>query len=213
MQLSHSFDVPRAADSVYNSLLDLELVTSCMPGATLTSLDGDTFEGTMKLKLGPIVMTYQGTAEYVEKDPVGHRLVLAASGRDSRGNGTAATRIAARLEAVGPSLTRVLVDSDLDITGKPAQFGRGLIKDVGDKLLGQFAGALAERLSVAEERAETRAETRASTIHAAADVRPQSVDSISLTSLVGPVVVKRLLPAVGALLLLVWIGSRGIRRR
>jgi carbon monoxide dehydrogenase subunit G len=209
MQLSHSFDVPRAADSVYNSLLDLELVTGCMPGATLTSLDGDTFEGTMKLKLGPIVMTYQGQAEYVEKDPAGRRLVLAASGRDSRGNGTAATRIAARLETVGPSQTRVLVDSDLDITGKPAQFGRGVIKEVGDKLLGQFAAALAERLSVGEERAETRGPST----HAAADVRPQSTDSISLTSLVGPVVVKRLLPAVAALLLLGWLGSWGFRRR
>jgi uncharacterized protein len=217
MQLQHSFVVPRSADSVYDSLLDLELVTGCMPGATLTSLDGDTFEGTMKLKLGPIMMTYKGQAEYVEKDKAAHRLVLAASGRDARGNGTAATRITARLEPVGPARTRVVVDSDLDITGKPAQFGRGVIKDVGDRLLGQFATALGERLAVEEMPAQS---SGPSAPRVDDDGRGQSAwpppvppESISVAALIGPVVLKRLLPAVAAVLLLGWIGTRAARRR
>jgi uncharacterized protein len=205
MQLDHSFVVPRQADSVFASLLDLELVAGCMPGAALTSIEGDTFEGTLKLKLGPIVMTYQGRAEIVEKDPIGRRVVLAANGRDARGNGTAAARIVASLETMGPSTTRVLVDSDLDITGKPAQFGRGIIKDVGDKLIGQFATALAERLTADVGLAVARDAPKPDL----GDVGPQPISLISLA----PLAFRRVLPAVAALSVTVWLVARGVRRR
>src|SRR3712207_9453093 len=109
-----------------------------MPGAALDSVDGDDFTGRVKVKLGPINLTYQGKASFVEKDEAAHRAVIDAKGKDQRGNGTAAATVTATLAAEG-SITRVDVVTDLNITGRPAQFGRGVMTDVGTKLLGQFA--------------------------------------------------------------------------
>src|SRR5215467_9855049 len=123
MQLEHSFTVPVGVEEAWRVLLDIERVAPCMPGASLDSVDGDDFTGTVKVKVGPIGLTYKGKASFVEKDEAAHRTVIDAQGKDARGNGTAAAKVAATLQAEGES-TRVDVVTDLNITGKPAQFGR-----------------------------------------------------------------------------------------
>ena len=145
MQLENSFTVPVPIDEAWRVLLDIERIAPCMPGAALDSVDGDDFTGRVKVKLGPINLTYQGKASFIEKDEAAHKAVIDARGKDQRGNGTAAAVVTAKLKAEG-SITRVDVLTDLNITGRPAQFGRGVMTDVGNKLLGQFADKLAAQL-------------------------------------------------------------------
>lgn len=145
MQLENSFTVPVPVDEAWRVLLDIERIAPCMPGAALDSVDGDDFTGRVKVKLGPINLTYQGKASFIEKDEAAHKAVIDARGKDQRGNGTAAAVVTAKLQAEG-SITRVDVLTDLNITGRPAQFGRGVMTDVGNKLLGQFADKLAAQL-------------------------------------------------------------------
>jgi len=145
VQLEHSFTVPAGIDEAWRVLLDIERIAPCMPGAAIDSVDGDDFTGTVKVKLGPIGLTYKGKASFVEKDEAAHRAVIDARGRDARGNGTAAAKITANLAESGTG-TQVTVVTELDITGKPAQFGRGVMVDVGNKLIGQFADCLAGQL-------------------------------------------------------------------
>ena len=145
MQLENSFTVPVPVDEAWRVLLDIERIAPCMPGAALDSVSGDDFTGRVKVKLGPINLTYQGKASFVEKDEAAHKAVIDARGKDQRGNGTAAATITANLAAEG-AITRVHVVTDLNITGRPAQFGRGVMTDVGNKLLGQFADKLAAQL-------------------------------------------------------------------
>lgn len=142
MELSHSFSVPVPVEVAWDVFNDLERVAPCFPGAALTSYDGETFGGLVKIKLGPISMQYTGTGTFVERDVAARRAVIEAKGKDKRGNGTAAARVTARLVATGHDSTEVKVDTTLTITGKPAQFGRGVMQDVSDKLLGQFADCL-----------------------------------------------------------------------
>ena len=145
MKLEHEFTVPATLDEAWAVLLDVEKVAPCMPGATLTSVDGDDFTGTVKVKVGPIQVTYKGQAKFVEKDDAAHRVVIEASGKEARGSGTAAATVTANLRADG-SKTVAHVVTDLNITGRPAQFGRGVMADVGAKLIGQFADCLADEL-------------------------------------------------------------------
>lgn len=153
MQLEHSFSVPVGIDEAWKVLLDIKRIGPCMPGASIDSVDGDDFTGSVKVKLGPINLTYKGKASFVEKDEAAHRAVIDARGRDARGNGTAAAKVTATLADAGGSSTTVLVNTDLDITGKPAQFGRGVMVDVGNKLIGQFADRLAAQLTSGEDAA------------------------------------------------------------
>ena len=146
MKLEHSFTVPTGIDEAWRILLDIERIGPCMPGAAIDTVDGDDFTGTVKVKLGPIGLTYKGKASFIEKDDAAHRAVIDARGRDSRGNGTAAAKVTAVLADQGGS-TLVTVDTDLDITGKPAQFGRGVMVDVGNKLIGQFADNLSATIT------------------------------------------------------------------
>jgi carbon monoxide dehydrogenase subunit G len=146
VQLENSFTVPVPIDEAWRVLLDIERIAPCMPGAALDSVTGDDFTGRVKVKLGPINLTYQGKASFVEKDADAHRAVIDGRGKDQRGNGTAAALITAQLKAEGDT-TRVEVLTDLNITGRPAQFGRGVMTDVGNKLLGQFADKLAAQLA------------------------------------------------------------------
>ena len=127
-------------------LLDIDRIAPCMPGAALDSVTGDDFTGRVKVKLGPINLTYQGKGSFIEKDETAHKAVIDARGKDQRGNGTAAAIVTATLAAEG-SVTRVDVLTDLNITGRPAQFGRGVMTDVGNKLLGQFADKLSAQLA------------------------------------------------------------------
>ncbi|MGY1642103.1 SRPBCC family protein [Geodermatophilus sp. SYSU D00703] len=152
MQLENSFTVPVPIDEAWRVLLDIERIAPCMPGAALDSVEGDDFTGRVKVKLGPINLTYQGKASFVEKDEAAHKAVIDGRGKDQRGNGTAAALITAQLKAEGDT-TRVDVLTDLNITGRPAQFGRGVMTDVGNKLLGQFADKLAAQLAAGGEAA------------------------------------------------------------
>ena len=149
MQLENSFTVPVPIDEAWRVLLDIERIAPCMPGAALDSVTGDDFTGRVKVKLGPINLTYQGKASFVEKDESAYKAVIDGRGKDQRGNGTANALITAQLKAQGDS-TRVDVLTDLNITGRPAQFGRGVMTDVGNKLLGQFADKLAAQLGAGD---------------------------------------------------------------
>ena len=150
MQLENSFTVPVPVDEAWRVLLDIERIAPCMPGAALDSVTGDEFTGRVKVKLGVITLTYQGKASFVEKDEVAHRAVIDARGRDQRGNGTASALVTATLVADGDR-TKVDVLTDLNITGRPAQFGRGVMTDVGNKLLSQFADRLADQLGAGDQ--------------------------------------------------------------
>jgi carbon monoxide dehydrogenase subunit G len=152
VQLENSFTVPVPVDEAWRVLLDIERIAPCMPGAALDSVTGDDFTGRVKVKLGVITLTYQGKASFVEKDEAAHRAVIDARGRDQRGNGTASAVVTATLAAEGEQ-TRVDVLTDLNITGRPAQFGRGVMTDVGNKLLGQFADRLAAQLGAGDQQA------------------------------------------------------------
>ena len=146
MRLDHEFTVPVPAAQAWPVLLDIDRIAPCMPGATITKVAGDDFEGTVKVKVGPITVTYGGTASFLEKDESQRIAVIEARGKETRGSGTANARITAQLFDNGDDSTRVAVITDLSITGKPAQFGRGVMNDVGNKLLGQFADCLAGEL-------------------------------------------------------------------
>jgi carbon monoxide dehydrogenase subunit G len=147
MRLDHEFTVPVSAAQAWPILLDIDRIAPCMPGATITKVDGDDFEGTVKVKVGPITVTYGGTASFIEKDESQRIAVLEARGRETRGSGTATATVTAQIFDEGESSARVSVSTDLSITGKPAQFGRGVMNDVGGKLLGRFADCLAGQLA------------------------------------------------------------------
>jgi len=156
MQLSHRFIVPASVEQTWQAFNDLEQVAPCFPGAVLTSTDGDTFTGTVKVKLGPISMQYAGTGTWKERDEAAGRAVIEARGKDKRGNGTASALVTAQLSPDG-SGTAVSVDTDLSVTGKPAQFGRGVMQDVSDKLLDQFVACLSEMLAGAGQTSDAGA--------------------------------------------------------
>lgn len=146
MELEHRFTVSSAIGVTWATFNDLEMVAPCFPGATLTSADDDGFTGSVKIKLGPIALQYNGSGKFIERDEATHTAVIEARGRDKRGNGTATATVRAQLSPDGEE-TLVEVTTDLAITGKPAQFGRGVIQDVSDKLLGQFVACLQDKLS------------------------------------------------------------------
>lgn len=149
MELEHEFTVPVPVQQAWPVLLDVESVAPCMPGATLDSVDGDDFTGRLKVKVGPVTVTYRGSAGFTEKDEQSHSARIEASGKEARGSGTASATVRAQLHDEGDS-TRVTVNTDLQVTGRPAQFGRNAMAEVGAKLIGQFADCLADRLAGAQ---------------------------------------------------------------
>jgi uncharacterized protein len=150
VELTHRFTVPASIDETWSAFNDLERIAPCFPGAVLTSVEGDEFTGSCKVKLGPISMQYGGSGRFLERDEDAHSAVIEAKGKDKRGNGTASATVRTRLIAEGDTSTNVEVVTDLSITGKPAQFGRGIMQDVSDKLLGQFASCLETKLGPGE---------------------------------------------------------------
>jgi uncharacterized protein len=146
MKLRNEFEVPVGVDQVWEVLLDVERVAPCLPGATIDGQDGDTYRGSMKLKLGPITSTYKGTVKIEEADEAARRAVMRAQAKDARGQGTAAATITSTMEAAGDS-TKVAVETDMRVTGPAAQFGRGVMQDVSAKLMSQFADCLAQRIT------------------------------------------------------------------
>ncbi|AIY18682.1 SRPBCC family protein [Pimelobacter simplex] len=152
MDLSHSFTVPTSVAATWDHFQDIGALAECFPGAQVTAVGTDddgapTFEGTCKVKLGPIALVYAGSGKFVERDEAGRRFVVDAKGRDKRGNGTAGATVTVTMADAGDGATQVDVVTDLAITGKPAQFGRGVMQDVSDKLLGQFVACLEQRLA------------------------------------------------------------------
>jgi carbon monoxide dehydrogenase subunit G len=146
MELEHSFSVPVPVERAWDVLLDVERVAPCMPGATCDVVGGDEIKGQIKVKVGPIQMTYAGTARFTEQDKAAGVVVLEASGKETRGAGTANATVRSQLTPDGDA-TKVTVHTTLNVTGKPAQFGRGVMNEVGGKLIGIFADNLASMLA------------------------------------------------------------------
>jgi len=148
MELDHSFTVPVPPDQAWDVLLDVERIAPCMPGATVDEVDGDVVNGRIKVKVGPVSLTYKGTAKFIERDADARVAVVEASGKETRGSGTASATVRASMvpDASG-SGTQVSMHTTMNVTGRPAQFGRGVIVEVGGKLVEQFAANLAQLIT------------------------------------------------------------------
>jgi carbon monoxide dehydrogenase subunit G len=146
MELEHSFTIPVPPEQAWGVLLDVEKVAPCMPGATVDSVDGDEIKGRIKVKVGPVALTYAGTARFTEKSEQARKVVLEASGKETRGSGTAAATITSTL-ADADGQTRVVVHTTMTVTGRPAQFGRGVMAEVSGRVIEKFATNLAAQLS------------------------------------------------------------------
>lgn len=229
MQLEHQFEVPVPVAQAWEVLLDVERIAPCMPGATVDSFDGETVEGRVKVKVGPIQVTYAGTARFTEQDAEQRRVVVEATGKEARGAGTARATIVSAMREQGPDRTLVTVTTDLAITGKPAQFGRGVMVEVGNKLIGRFADCLAEEIVGPASGAQPAASTETAAAATASDAgaataaatagpggaaplgRARESESIDLLDTAALPVLKRLLPVLaGLVVLLLW---RRLRRR
>lgn len=147
MELEHRFEIPVGVERAWATLLDIEQVGACFPGASVETVDGDVFSGSVKIKLGPIRMTYKGSGRIVEKDPVAHRASIEATGNAGGASSTAALMVTATAAALAPNRTAVGLVTTVSLTGRPAQFGRGVMVDVGNQLIGQFADCLSSTLS------------------------------------------------------------------
>ena len=141
-KLLNEFTVHRPIAETWNVLTDVELIAPCMPGAALEEIEGDVFRGVVKVKLGAISTAFKGQANFIERDDAAHRAVLKGEGRDTTGKGNASALITAQLESIDDATTKCFVETDLHITGKVAQFGRGIMGDVSKKLMNQFASNL-----------------------------------------------------------------------
>jgi len=221
MKLENRFTVPVPVDEAWKVLLDVERIAPCMPGATLTSRDGDDFEGTVKVKVGPINLTYGGKAKFVSKDEASHVAVIDGSGKETRGTGTAKALITCRLIDKGAT-TEIEVDTDLNVTGKPAQFGRGVLADVSAKLVDQFSACLSEEIQAGTPVVAAAAQNGAAAGAAGAagpagpagtaaprpaTVRPPA-EAIDLLGTAGAPVLKRLAPVLAGLVALVLLVRR-----
>jgi carbon monoxide dehydrogenase subunit G len=154
MELDHDFTVPVPADQAWPVLLDVQRIAPCMPGATLDSVDGDDFTGRLKVKLGAMTITYKGAARIASRDEQTHTVTIEGSGKESRGSGTASATVEARLHDEGEQ-TRVTVHTKVNVTGRPAQFGRNILSEVGGKLISRFADNLAAELARVDSGTET----------------------------------------------------------
>ena len=215
MELQNSFVVPTDIDTAWKSLQDVEGLAPCMPGATLESHDGDDFTGNVKVKLGPVSMTFGGQARFVSKDEATHTLVIEGSGKDSRGGGTAKGQVTAVLVAEAPDRTRVDVSTDLTITGKAAQFGRGVMQDVAGRIVDQFAGNLATLIAAgaAAEAGTSEEAAEGGTTHAAPPPTVHADESIDLLGTAGAPVLKRAIPVVIGVVVVVAVIVAITRRR
>jgi uncharacterized protein len=236
-KLLNEFTVNRPIGETWVVLTDVERIAPCMPGAQLKEIEGDVYRGVVKVKLGAIATAFDGQASFLERDDVGYRAVLKGAGRDTTGKGNADALITAQLTSVSPEVTKVVVETDLRVTGKVAQFGRGIMGDVSKKLMTQFADnlntMLAEQQSVVAQAPTTAAEAPAAAA-TAAEVPAESTakstagpateqptvrkidgpaaEPIELSSVAGSAVLKRALPFVGGLALLLLI-LRSLRGR
>ncbi len=186
MELNNEIDVNAPIQEVWEAFNTPERIAPCLPGAELQEVDGDNFNGLVKIKVGPITAQYKGTATYLEKDEDGQKVVIKGDGRDTRGAGNASATITAQLSEVSADVTNVNVRTELTITGKVAQFGRGAISDVSGKLMTQFAQNLEQLLAPSTE-------TKSETIETDGDTKKdQTTDSeLNLLSVVAIPILKR----------------------
>lgn len=234
MELTNEFEVTVPPDEAWKVLTDLERIAPCLPGAQLQEVEGDTYRGSVKVKVGPITVTYKGTARFEELDEPGRKAVLLAEGRESRGQGNASATVTASLTDAGGDRTHVSVVTDLTVTGKVAQFGRGVLSDVSAKLLTQFAANLEETVigrdeggspsepdagdaPVGEAVAEAGS-TEAVPTGDGATVRriePREVAPVDLARVAGPSLVRRVAPyaSVAGGIFLLRIVIYALRRR
>ncbi|NUR93564.1 MAG: SRPBCC family protein [Nonomuraea sp.] len=231
MRFEHEFSVPVPVEQAWAVLLDVERVAPCLPGATLDIFEGDEFTGRMKVKVGPITVTYRGSARFEDVDKDSHTLTIQASGKEARGSGTASATVRARMTP-GEGSTSVSVETTFNVTGRPAQFGRGVMAEVGAKLIDRFAGNLAQLLSEpmvepvpAQQPEPVQEEER----HLSAvpspeqDVRPAGTlrtsrtpdeEALDLLEIAGQPLLKRLAPIAGGLVvlgILIWVIRRLMR--
>lgn len=224
--LTNEFTVHRPIAQAWAVLTDIERIAPCMKGAQLEEIEGDVYRGVLKLKLGPISTQFKGQAHFVERDDVNHRGVIKGEGRDTGGKGNAEALISAHLEEVGPGLTKVVVVSDIKLTGKVAQFGRlGVIRDTSEKLMSDFAHNLNTMLEAdtgesagADSPSAAPAADAAADDAAAADKAPTqptvrkingpAAEPIVLSDVAGAAMLKKALPLIGGLALLVLILRR-----
>ena len=185
MDLNHEFTVNVPISDAWNILTDLERIAPCLPGAQLTEVEGDIYRGLVKVKVGPIVAQFKGQASFLSRDDAAHTATLKAEGRDATGKGNASALITAQFTSLSPGSTKCAIHTDLTISGKVAQFGRGALADVSDKLLAQFSENLNQLI------------TSGTTISVSEAV------PINLLQTVGAPVIKRLIPAVVAIAVLV----------
>ena len=238
MELNNDFEVSAPIDKAWAVLTDVERIAPCLPGAQLQEVEGDEYRGIVKVKVGPITAQYKGAATFVEKNDADKRAVLKADGRDTRGAGNASAFITAQLTSVGDR-TKVEVKTDLTVTGKVAQFGRGVMADVSAKLMGQFADNLEQLLEAdnaapaaapaaaeasapvangsAPSATATATVTEAPAPAAPASTGPRKIDmpepkAVDLLDTAGAPVLKRLAPVVGVLLVL-FLLRRKLRRK
>lgn len=232
MKLENEFTVDVPVEEVWNVLLDLERVTPCLPGAALTEESGDEYKGEMKVRLGPVTQKYNGTVKIEEADEEAHRAVIQADGKDARGQGTASATITSTLHDEGNDSTRVRVETDMQITGRAAQFGRGVQQEVAEKLLTQFAECLEDQIMGGGDEEEpepaTASETESSEAEPSAngeageDEQPrrriiqqdQEVEPLDLGEASRDAVIKRVKQAapvvagVGVLVVVIWLLRR-----
>ncbi len=205
MELNNEFTVSVPVNEAFKVLTDLERIAPCLPGAQLREVDGDEYRGIVKVKVGPITAQYEGTARLGELDEAGGRIVLNANGRESRGQGNASAVVTATLVAEGQG-TRVQVKTELSITGKVAQMGRGVLADVSTKLMDQFAQALEADLSNSKDLSSSK-DSGTRQIH-----NPEPAP-INLTSVAGGPVARRVGPIIGTVVVVLWLLRRRRRRR
>lgn len=229
MDITNSFTVDASIDKAWDLLTDIPEITPCLPGAKLTSAEDGVYSGGIKIKVGPVTAEYKGTAEFVERDEVHYKAVIKGKGRDTRGAGNAQALITAQMVAEGSDRTRVDIVTDLKVSGKVAQFGRGVMQDVSTKLIGQFTDCLEGKIAGTDQPEEEAAPIASASDAAAAasgdapqDAAPSSApssssndddDVLDLGDIgLGSVVAKQAAPVIGALLG-VWLLSKLFGKR
>jgi carbon monoxide dehydrogenase subunit G len=228
-QIVNEFTVNRPIEEAWPIICDVERIAPCLPGAELEEVEGDVYRGKVKVKLGAVTAQFKGEAQFVERDDASHHARLKAKGRDTGGRGNAEADIVADAEALSPTSTKCTVTADLHITGKVAQFGRGIMGDVSKKLMDQFAANLNRMLDdqgsagspepAPAPAAATSPEARSAGNGAGTDtsepaptvrrINGPAAEPVDLAGVAGPAVIKRVLPLILALLVVVLI----LRRR
>jgi carbon monoxide dehydrogenase subunit G len=233
-KIVNEFTVNRPIDEAWPIICDVERIAPCLPGAQLEEIEGEVYRGKVRVKLGAVATEFKGEAQFVERDDAAHTAKLAAKGRDTKGRGNAAADIYAEAEALSPTSTKCTVTADLHITGKVAQFGRGIMGDVSKKLMDQFAHNLntmlddqapAEQEPTPPPGAESEAPAADTGAEPATEPAPPpaeepaqptvrkingpAAEPVDLADMAGPALLKRIGPAVAAILLILFL----LRRR